>query len=937
MLRPNLPAIARSKRRCVALPNSEANQISKAQKKLRREQEEETKANAFQKLREMIDNNNGIMESNFVRSVAEAYGIDRKALYYRLKCERTTTASRTISTPQRLGNNAAVITPAIEYLTPSATTPPALTGSNHTTNTSNSTSPSMTEAPPAIVSRKQKKIDVANHKALILESTTLAAQRFMDAQKNSTGRLPNGTLKDIVKKTEEEKKLEPGTLNVETIRTRVYRNNVTGFNPQQVSPLQCIDDILVELITRLSRMGKSPTKQDVIELARDIISNTEIAAEYVKRTGKPLSEKELPTVTPSDGWYINFMKRNSDKLKRSAENVMDANRKTYCTLENFTSMYDNIYRHLTEAGIATDLGEEIMMDKNGDQVYSKDLMFGRPSRYKMIRPENMLLMDETGCNTNQKKDGKVGGERYIVPVDGSGVGAIGCTTDLHFSCACFTSGLGTPVMCAIIFASEKDVSEIPMSWKSGIDRTVDLNNGVTLDFNQFIAEAIEPGGALAGGPTCVHNGKTIPCFYGVSPHGGITGKMLAEMLQYLDENEVFERSNDTIPFLLVDGHNSRFSFEFLSYIHGTGHEWKVCIGVPYGTHLWQVADSPQMNGAFKMQLTKAKREYRSNDKGMKEAFSPTDICPLVCSAWSVSYGNVESGRKALAERGWGPLNYALLDHPQLKPSNEVAPQDSPNANNDAPTYTESTINDGGTPMKGIYINLDGPKISQVMNDVIAQVAKEAGRKRAYEKAKVQSQAYENTYDKLKACMRISSGTLTACNHNCLDKNVFRLVSERRELDLAKQNDKEEKRIAREEFVKRQFSISFNCYFDDVNKLKSKDYRVLLTYTRMTGESPTKSKLVDMKQQFQKRNIRSRLLRYDPTLVNETEPEEGHSIGTLMGDGDVNGDIDDVSMSSNGHDEWLSLVAQDKEGLIAINQNMFDNIDIPNGISNENII
>jgi hypothetical protein len=49
----------------------------------------------------------------------------------------------------------------------------------------------------------------------------------------------------------------------------------------------------------------------------------------------------------------------------------------------------------------------------------------------------------------------------------------------------------------------------------------------------------------------------------------------------------------------------------LDYIKEEEHKWAVCIGVPYGTHLWQAADSLELNGTFKVGLTKAK--IRLND------------------------------------------------------------------------------------------------------------------------------------------------------------------------------------------------------------------------------------------------------------------------------------------------------------------------------------
>ena len=43
---------------------------------------------------------------------------------------------------------------------------------------------------------------------------------------------------------------------------------------------------------------------------------------------------------------------------------------------------------------------------------------------------------------------------------------------------------------------------------------------------------------------------------------------------------------------------------FLNQINNEQHKWAVCIGVLYGTNLWQVGDSSQQNGAFKIALKK---------------------------------------------------------------------------------------------------------------------------------------------------------------------------------------------------------------------------------------------------------------------------------------------------------------------------------------------
>ena len=47
---------------------------------------------------------------------------------------------------------------------------------------------------------------------------------------------------------------------------------------------------------------------------------------------------------------------------------------------------------------------------------------------------------------------------------------------------------------------------------------------------------------------------------------------------------------------------------FLKYINTPTDHWVVCIGVPYGTALWQVGDSKEQNGSFNMAISKANQE-----------------------------------------------------------------------------------------------------------------------------------------------------------------------------------------------------------------------------------------------------------------------------------------------------------------------------------------
>jgi hypothetical protein len=64
------------------------------------------------------------------------------------------------------------------------------------------------------------------------------------------------------------------------------------------------------------------------------------------------------------------------------------------------------------------------------------------------------------------------------------------------------------------------------------------------------------------------------------------------MLKYIDTLDIFDQSI-TYPFLLLDGHHSRMMLPYLKYINDPSHKWYSPFGVPYATHIWQVADTSQ--------------------------------------------------------------------------------------------------------------------------------------------------------------------------------------------------------------------------------------------------------------------------------------------------------------------------------------------------------
>jgi hypothetical protein len=119
--------------------------------------------------------------------------------------------------------------------------------------------------------------------------------------------------------------------------------------------------------------------------------------------------------------------------------------------------------------------------------------------------------------------------------------------------------------------------------------------------------------------------------------------MLMEMLKLLEDLNVYDQSNGKLPVLILDSHYSQMKLPLLKYINDSDHQWSVCLGVPYGMHIWQVADSFELSGNFNIALSKAKAEYLQHKEAINQKFVPTDIIPLLNMAWEGSFKRFEAG------------------------------------------------------------------------------------------------------------------------------------------------------------------------------------------------------------------------------------------------------------------------------------------------------
>ena len=80
--------------------------------------------------------------------------------------------------------------------------------------------------------------------------------------------------------------------------------------------------------------------------------------------------------------------------------------------------------------------------------------------------------------------------------------------------------------------------------------------------------------------------------------------------------------------------------------------------MPYGTSYWQVGDSPEQNGNYKIYLGDAK-VLLTNEKtamGLPMEVDPHNIITILNYAWKRSFALTKNNKVAIAKRGWFPLN-----------------------------------------------------------------------------------------------------------------------------------------------------------------------------------------------------------------------------------------------------------------------------------------
>ena len=496
-------------------------------------------------------------------------------------------------------------------------------------------------------------------KKQVADSVTAALNEITEEykKKKSEGPMKKGELASIIASVKRKRSL-PDDVRIlpDTIRRRVRRKSTFVTHRGPASPLAAIELTVVKIIIQMARIRQSLTQAKGLALVNSLINGTDLQKELIKWKSNNTTNS---VGSVGSKYWKNFMTRHNNKIRSKRGKKYSLDRSNWTTWSNFDDMYRHNYHEMEIAGVAKRLDEPVWKDRQGRIVDESDA-FGCKVTHELIHPEYCIVGDEVGGNLNMSGDGHVGGQKLLCATDSVPQKKVS-TNDRHFTVLPLTLLTGEPLMCILVLSGKRENALTEM----GINSEADVI-GQELSLN-FVDRNSGEGKLFPGGPTCHVNGKTIPCFVRWSEKGGITSEILRSALAELDHLNVFPRRDNLNPYLLVDGHGSRFEVQFLKYINDDEHPWNVCIGTPYGTALWQVGDSAEQNGSFNIALAKTKQDLldKRYKKSMKADLHPHDIIPLINKAWEQSFVRVDKNKNAIADRGWNSLNRNLLTNDDI--------------------------------------------------------------------------------------------------------------------------------------------------------------------------------------------------------------------------------------------------------------------------------
>jgi hypothetical protein len=724
----------------------------------------------------------------------------------------------------------------------------------------------------------------AKQTALLIEEITSEWSKRVEGKENNK-RMKKSELDTVISEKKVAFQLTDVEVTKSCIRQRLKKKIATATHCGTPSPIAAVEDYIVSILQQMAKMRQPLNVSEGLSLANALVEGTEweekVTEFKMKRGWKPYGHdgKNKPVLGPK--WYKGFFKRHAHILEKKKGQKFSKDRSEWSIYRNFVQMYDEVYKAMETAGVAVRLAEEIWVNKDQEET-TEELAFGRKATHILTRPDYVIFVDEVGSNTSQEGDGALGGEKKIV-----GRGLVpresAATNDSHFTVLGFTAATGEPIMCALILEGKVMRPEVITGLDLFTAKEGDENDA------DFVSRNTGKGKMYPCGPVCNFKGKQVPCMVSSTDSGSITSELLASFLEYMDKLELFPRIDGLKPFLLLDGHGSRLELPFLQYVNDDNHRWIVCIGVPYGTSYWQVGDSSEQNGSYKMALTRSKKELVL--KKQRACFSHArietyEIIIVLNAAWEKSFGRTQFNKEAIAARGWYPLTRNLLDHPEIIATAEALQEDATTAASS--TEPPSTI--------AASLNYRNGFASTVMADILQNIDREAVRQQIRNNQQEGEQALAN----LAAHKKLSAGAVFKAGKAWLGPDVLEAQLERKRLREEKEQQQQNKQMAEMEKKRKAYEKAL----EEVSNLPPTRWTVsqlwaLIAYKKRKDDKwpqlKSRGQMMEVWEKIKDRIVEHTLAPQEiqpPEPTRDAENEASAALLSLIGN-PIEGDDDDT--------------------------------------------
>ena len=241
-----------------------------------------------------------------------------------------------------------------------------------------------------------------DYKCKVELATEKIATSYLEERIKNGGTLKRGMFKVIHDKAINSLGLHDTIIKQRTILSRIYRNSLHVNTCQnQTAPLLPIEPFLLQIAMWKQEAGQPITPSEGIQLANSLIDGKP-TQDRLREFQKSI--KAEPTGLVSAKFWLQFVKRNKEKLEVGKGYRVAGNITEWVTYENVELMYDLVYEQMVKAGVAKKLAPEdyYYVDDKGQRVSSKEESVGMQVKVEVTHPEWILFGDEVGTNISQK-------------------------------------------------------------------------------------------------------------------------------------------------------------------------------------------------------------------------------------------------------------------------------------------------------------------------------------------------------------------------------------------------------------------------------------------------------------------------------------------------------------------------------------------------------